>query len=280
MPNEDAGQVLAVPQPRYRIRKGSVAGGGHKRIGLNNQDSLLCQTVRIGDREYTIGFVSDGCTGKEKNRKSRTEVGATLLPIFAASEIRLMLAAHMRLQDIPGTLYQRCVSYIGNLARSTVVGTAQEIWSIIDDCFLCTLHGFIMDDKEIVFLSAGDGILIVNDNVTIINQQDKPEYLAFHLFDRRLLEAKGIKLPSNFNTSVYELGNVRRFAVSTDGLKRKKAGTQEPFVDPEDVNAIWAHEPAAPAGLQWWLNIQSNVSGRLSDDTTIIAANETVQSSS
>ena len=125
---------VAVP---FRTRAGTVPGTQHTRKRVNNQDSLVLRDVELDGSRYTIGIVSDGCTGKRK--RSRTEIGSGLLTLYAFSEIRTLLALNVPLKDIPASLYPRCVSFIGNIARTTIAGTPEEMCSFIENTFLCTL---------------------------------------------------------------------------------------------------------------------------------------------
>ena len=130
---------------------------------------------------------------------------------------------------------------------------------------MATILGFVMDDQKLIVFGAGDGMVIVNDEINAIDQNNRPIYIAYHLLDREMLE-KGVadSLPDCFNWSIYSTQETQRFAICTDGIEDmwKK--------DPKSINGIWDHEPNAPKGLQWWLKIGSN-GNHFGDDCTIIA---------
>ena len=255
----------------FQVRSGSVAGQAHKRLGINNQDACLWRCMEIDSRPYAVGVVCDGCTGDRRKRSSRTEIGAVLLSQFACSEIRLMLTANMRPEDIPQALYMRCAAYVGAVARATVLGAAEEIWNFIQSHFLCTLLGFVADSEQLVIFSAGDGVIIVNDDAWIIDQHDQPLYLAYHQVDRNILGGAALSLPQTFQIRRLELAAVRRFALCSDGIVKRDPESRAAFVDAADIEALWSYEPQAAAGLQWWLNRSSNQLGLFPDDCSVIA---------
>ena len=251
----------------YIVRAGLVPGSAHKRKNFNNQDAYVLHEVQIGGTAYLFGAVFDGCTG---GKGSRTEVGAVLLSRFFRSEIPLILSAHTPIQEVPATLYQRSVGYFGAIVRSTVTGDAEEMWTFVQNHLLCTVVGFITDGATLVVFSAGDGVIVHNENVIVIEQDDKPTYLGLHLIDRRMIP-EGVVIPNSFDVITVPMNEVDRFAVATDGLSREQKA------DPSfNIDGIWLNERASKAGLQWWLNIGSNIDHRFSDDCAIIAFERTI----
>jgi hypothetical protein len=246
----------------FHARAGSVAGFTHKRKGQNNQDSFVLEPYNIGGVPYLFGAVFDGCTaGKEG---SRNEVGANLLSEFFRFEVALLLSANTPIVDVPSVLYQRMLGYMGSIVRSTVTGTPGAMWDFVRRHMLSTVLGFIVDSTTLVVFRAGDGVVIKDDSVTLIDENDKPHYPAYHLIDRRMLE-KPDALPSTFDVMVTPLRDIARFAVTTDGLAKEV--TKDPSFA---IDGIWTYEKSAKAGLQWWLNKSAN-EHRFSDDCTIVA---------
>lgn len=244
------------------VRTGSVPGHAHKRKGINNQDALMIGETLVGDVPYLFGTVFDGCSG---TKGSRTEVGASLLAAFYRYEIPLILAAHTPLLDAPSILYQRSIGYLGSVARSTVTGTPDAMWTFVRDYLLCTAIGFITDGETLVVYSAGDGIFIVDGERHTIDQSNRPLYLAYNLLDRKMLPSD-VELPTSFEVSTFPLAPLSRFCISSDGLT-EEARVSDTFTP----DGIWDYEPDARAGLQWWLNKGANEEHRFSDDCTIVA---------
>jgi hypothetical protein len=212
--------------------------------------------------------VADGCSlgGKKsvRNQHVRTEVGAVLLTAFIRSEIPLLLASHTPINLIPQSLYHRCVSYLANIARTTTVGGPEVLWDFIERNLLATVVGFVMNDEMLVTFSAGDGMIIVNDEFNLIDQDNMPKYLAYHLVDRSILGEAANQLPDCFDWMFYPTKDINRFAVCTDGVADAWKG------DPNIINGIWDYQPQALAGLQWWIN-KGSKDHLFRDDCTIIA---------
>lgn len=252
------------------LRKGTIPGYSHTKKKRNNQDACVVNKTKIADQEYYYGVVADGCTGAPG---SNTEVGSILITQFIASETLLILTSGVELVDVPRILFPRCIGYLRSIAGSTVMGSPEIMWEFIRRNLLCTIFGFLANDSQLIIFNAGDGMTIVNDDINIIDQNDVPNYLAYHLVDRTIMGKSIDRLQSNFDVVAYDLVSVRRFAVCTDGLTREFK-KQDLRID--DLNGIWEYEPNARAGLQWWLNIQSADNGCFEDDCTIIAASRLV----
>lgn len=256
------------PPVKFFKRSGTVPGMEHIKKKINNQDSFIVREIEVEGKLFTVGIVSDGCSGRRKH--SRTEVGSELLTLYAFSEIRMLLALKVPLTEIPTALYSRCVSYVGNIARSTVAGTAEEMCSFIENHFLCTLLGFVTDGRKLVSFQSGDGFQVVNDQTYIVDQNDRPLYLGYHQIDRRLLGAAADILPSNFEVREFDCDYLARFAIGTDGILSRDDTSEGLALLAADREQLFEHAPDAPAGLQWWLNKQQNRDKRFSDDTTVI----------
>ena len=248
----------------YSVRIGSVTGSAHREKGINNQDAAMHLQMTTSGASYQCGAVFDGCTYRKDGKRSHNEVGAILLASFFRSEIPLILAAHTPIGDVPAVLYQRALGYLGSIARATAVGTPDSFWDFVRTHLFCTVLGFVTDGNELIAFSAGDGLIIANDGIVLIDQDDRPHYLAYHLIDRRMLS--DFVPPDTFDVSRFNMDDLDRFAIATDGLggEMKK--------DPSfDSSGIWGYEPKAKAGLQWWLNKASNDEHRFSDDCTVVA---------
>lgn len=254
----------------WMVRSGSVPGHTHRRLGINRQDAFCVDRFEIGSVHYISGFVADGMTGKDK-RRSRTEVGAALLTMYAASEVRLLASANVPLHEIPQALYPRCVGYVGNITRMSVAGPPTALWDFIEKHFLTTLFGFVSDGLRLVVFHSGDGVIVLNDEVQIIEQGNTPLYLAYHQVDRQILGSVANGLPSSFDYKVYDLSSIQRFALCTDGIVQLEPDSKRPYVSLTEVSNFWDYEPEAPAGLQWWLNVQSSEQRRFDDDCTVVA---------
>ena len=258
-----------------RTRKATHQGSKHLQLGFNNQDGVLLEPFNIPafGKQYTIGIVCDGCTGLPGF--SKTEVGASILPVFAFGRCQEFLCAGLPLADIPMVLFQSCTEFLRDLAQKVMprnvfwgypdalkpalakLNTGRADWDSTTrfrvDYLSATLIGFVTDETLLVTFTAGDGILLVNDDLRIIDQDDKPEY-----------PASSINSPGKgFDVHVLNLSDVRRVAVCSDGLK-------ELMADPKFVDQMFSFNPGL-FGLQVLLNNTYHERDHLMEDdcTTI-----------
>jgi hypothetical protein len=258
-----------VSEEQFVMRAATHQGSKHRQLHVNNQDAKLAERFAIPawNKRFMFGVVSDGCTGFPAF--SRTEVGANLLSVFSYSRVQELACAGIPIAEIPRVLFQSVTEFIRHLANLVMPSTVHWPYPVrlkdrdgVDsatrfrlDYLAATLLGFIADGELIVTFSAGDGIILVNDDLTVIDQDDRPEYPA------RSIHAPG----SGFQVRTYRMADVRRLAVMTDGPK--DLVQERTFVDD-----IFAHKRGNAMGLQILLNIMfDNHPEKLLDDCTIVA---------
>lgn len=209
----------------FRIRRGSVIGREHIRLGRNNQDGVQSGEIEIGGKKYLFGTICDGCSAGTHN-----EVGANLLATYICSEIPMILLMGAPIQDVPQALFMRCVGYLRGIASQTVVGDPLRMIDFVKNYLLCTVIGFVINDDHCIVFSAGDGIVVLNNEITTIDQQNKPMYLAYQLVDRAYLDFQGGELPQSFDVTKVETVNIQRLAVCSDGIV------------PQAIDSLWGHK--------------------------------------
>lgn len=256
-------------------RKATHQGSKHLQLGFNNQDGVLLESFAIPAfrKQYTVGIVCDGCTGLPGF--SKTEVGASILPIFAYGRCQEFLCAGLGLADIPMVLFQSCTEFLRDLAQKVMprniywgypeglkpalakLNTGRADWDSTTrfriDYLSATLLGFITDETQLVTFTAGDGIVLVDNDIRVIDQDDKPEY-----------PASSINSPGKgFDVRVLNLSEVRRVAICSDGL-------QELMQDNQFVDQMFSFNPGL-FGLQILLNNTYNERDyQMEDDCTAI----------
>jgi len=263
------------------VRKGTKHGSKHIQLGFNNQDGVVLESfaIPVFGKQYHIGIVSDGCTGTPGF--SKTEVGASLLPVYAFGRCQELICASVALPDIPRALFQMCTEFLRDLANKVMPsnilwGYPAEIkqyltggrdrWGSTErfrtDYLSATLLGFITDGVQLVTFSAGDGIIMVDSDTEVIDQDDKPDYPAYSINN----PGKG------FATKVYDVQKIRRLLISTDGLKQL-------LQDPAFAPKVFAHLPGHILGLQILLNVTFQTQSHLMlDDCTVVALENTTSS--
>lgn len=134
-----------------------------------------------------------------------------------------------------------------------------------NDYLAATMLGFLTDKDKIVLYKKGDGITLVDDTLTIIDQNDEPDYMA-----------GSINSPgTGFEMEIYNISDISRLAICCDGLRHLMCplGDDElkSFVvpgqphlirlvygqdleEPEFVQQMFNHMPGHMLGLQFLLN--------------------------
>ena len=121
------------------------------------------------------------------------------------------------------------------------------------DYLTATVIGFVDDGEMLVTFQAGDGVIIVNDDVMVVDQNDRPEYPATSPY-------------GSFAVETYDAQRVRRLVLASDGIEEllKQYATELP-------GRLFDHMPTEPAGLQYLLNIlRKQNPEKVSDDLTVI----------
>jgi hypothetical protein len=257
---------------KFRVRKGSVHGAKHKNLHVNNQDAMLVENFSISTfkKEYRVGLVSDGCTGNPIF--SHNEVGANLLTVFAYRRIQDFICAGANIAEVPKVLFLSITEFIGSLVNQIMPSSVywpypvklkdREGWSSAtrfrNDYLAATLLGFITDGVDCVIFSAGDGIIMINDELEIIDQNDQPDYPAVSVN----------QVGKGFAVKQRPLAEINRLIISTDGLDDGTA----PLIKEKDFREkMFNHLPGNPFGLQCLLNIYSEqFPEKMKDDCTAV----------
>ncbi len=257
------------PDIAFTVRGGSRQGVRHVRLNQNNQDALVFQTISVPQfgKTYSIGLVSDGCSGHPGF--SHSEVGAHLMSLYAYRRIQELICSRVAIESIPLVLYPSLTEFL--LDIMTKVMPSHIVWNyplkLKDreswngqtrfryDYLSATLLGFVSDGETIVVFSAGDGVILVNDNLTIIDQNDHPDYPSISVN----------KPISGFSVSVYKTADISRLAIATDGLG-------ELLRNQEFRSELFEFQRGKTLGLQTLLSVTSNKQPELmGDDCTVVA---------
>lgn len=197
----------------FQFAGGSVSGRNHRITAKNNQDAycLMC------DGEWAVAVVCDGCGSGE-----HSEVGAQTGARLVAQS--LFQAMHREPPqgdeevaydaDVEVWLEQARQSTLANLlALST--GMGDVLWAI-SHYFLFTIVGALLTPTRAVFFSLGDGVLAVNEEVTVLGPfpGNAPPYLGYGLVNSALP-------PEMLRFQIHRvlpLRELRTFLLGTDGV--------------------------------------------------------------
>jgi hypothetical protein len=211
------------PEQICFLRGGSKHGVKHMRLNFNNQDAFTFQTFEIPafSKSYNVGLVSDGCSGQPSF--SHNEVGAHLVVLYAYRRIQELVCAGLPIAQIPQVLYPSITEFLLDVMtkvmppnivwRYPVKLKGREDWGgqtrFKTDYLAATLIGFVSDGETLITFSAGDGIILVDDELVIVDQNDTPDYPAVSVN----------RTGSGFASKSYRFGDLKRVAIATDGLK-------------------------------------------------------------
>lgn len=221
---------------KIQAKAGQIIGRDHLLRQANCQDSYAL----FQSEKTTIGVVCDGC-----GSGSRSEVGATLTARFAVNMIARFLSDGVGLSCLPHMLKPEIIGYL-----DSVVKLSQPInpHQFIEDHLLFTLIGVVAQANESIIFAAGDGAIVIDEQIITLEQNNTPDYIAYHLIEN-------LTPPQNFE--VFMTKNWHRLAIMTDGFET------------ELLPQVW--KQTHPRGLQRQMNVWSNQEKRFRDDATILA---------
>lgn len=197
----------------FLTKTGLITGRQHLIYGINCQDSLATKTFQHQKDTYYIGVVTDGC-----GEGARSEVGAHLASSFLLRQMESMIRHQTLAQDIPGRLFADSLEYL-----ETVISgfTGQddapaERVAFIKDHLLFTVLGFYVTPSTTIIYALGDGVVLLNDLVDIRDEQNHPNYIAYHLVGQDFLSPDRSPLPNKFDLYQIPTSQLFRLAVGTD----------------------------------------------------------------
>lgn len=242
----------------FNLKAGSVPGKDHLFRQANCQDKYRWASFEFEGKLYQAGIVCDGCGSAEQS-----EVGAALLAEFGVAELERLIEQGFSLEELPEELYRSCLKFLKELSCLVVGEKASpgRATEFIGRYLLATVLGFVMSEEQTLIFAAGDGLIIVNDQLENRDEANRPNYLAYGLLEPAQL-ASPTPLRQRFDSRLLPTATVERLAVWTDGF------------DPALSGEIW--NLGGPRGLQRKLNIWSKRK-LLADDTTGITLERTGQ---
>ena len=146
---------------KLKIGSGTIQGASHRKLDYNNQDAVLI----VEYENLTIGIVADGC-----GSGSNSEVGAQL----AVKKLAKIINEKIKLNsDWKVDLKEEMQSYSKKIAELH----DDDISQFVRNFLLYTLIGFVKNGDKITLFSYGDGVIVIDDEIQIIDQNNKPKYL-------------------------------------------------------------------------------------------------------
>lgn len=139
--------------------------------------------------------------------------------------------------------------------------------SLTEFNFLSTCILFMYDkkSKQLCVRVFGDGCYFVNDVEYYIEQNNKPDYMGYHVFDSY---HKFLEFVDKYPVKVYE--NVDNFKICSDGVKSITRSQFEQSEAPDPMALLYA-PPTSANYLQRMWNILKRNKYTITDDLTIIS---------
>lgn len=232
----------------FNLKAGSIPGKDHLFRQANCQDRYRWTSFEVEGKFYQAGIVCDGCGSADGS-----EVGAALLAEFGVAELERLTGRGVPLAEMPGELYRASLHFLKQLA-CLVLGekpSSERTVEFIGRYLLATVLGFVVGEEETLLFAAGDGLIIVNDELEQRDEDNRPSYLAYGLLAPEQLTAPTLR--QGFDFRLLPTASIERLAVWTDGFDTALRGE------------IW--NLGGPRGLQRKLNVWGK-GKRFADDTT------------
>jgi hypothetical protein len=186
-----------------KIGYGSIQGFTHRKLEYNNQDAVLV----LESDECTVGLITDGC-GSGTN----SEVGAQLALKYLLGRITSQIQSDWR-----SNLKEDMQEYTLKLAALH----GKDSGTFIKDFLLYTIIGFVETNDTLTLFSYGDGVIIIDDDVEVINQNNRPRYL-----NNELIDGEG----GQFEYKELALDN-RTIIIGSDGMEDFIEGIEKGLIE-------------------------------------------------
>lgn len=220
----------ALPSP---FRTASIVGRAHLARHQGGQDAVATRSgVGPEGRSFSVAAVADGC-----GSAPLSQVGAALLVAVATREAATLLAAGVPTAGLVGPVLAA--------ARRALLGVAalaaDDLRTFVETHLLATLLVSADDGQTTTCFARGDGLFVIDDEISVIEEDGAPRYLAYDLFSAAT------------PPFVLTRPSATRVLAATDGLL------------PEHATAAFGHRGR---GLQRWLNVLAD-RAPLADDAAI-----------
>jgi hypothetical protein len=240
----------------------TIIGRQHRLMNHNCQDFALTGSPKAG---YYYGLVLDGCGGKyretaESNSGSRfqsyasqNEVGAKVIGQFIGQWLERHLSQQESLNCLPDKLQLATERFLQSFVSDLGYTEPIETQRFVGTNLLATVLGFALTPTEGCFFWVGDGYLSQNGEVTVLDCDNQPPYLAYNVLAAHChFSGKGTEMQSRGFLMNEEL---LWLAVATDGWQGERLSQLE--------------RPQSSLQLQRWVNVEARQRGRFEDDGAI-----------
>jgi serine/threonine protein phosphatase PrpC len=170
------------------------------------EDFLYSEQV---NKDWIIAGVMDGCSSGKDSHFAATLFGKILkkiikqLPYLELKNQALNLA-NISIENLSQEILRQLFSTIQKEKNNLFL----EVEELVATCIISVYH---VPTQSALITTSGDGVLAVNNELIMIEQNDKPDYLAYHL-------NQSFEEWSSQNTETHFFQDVTNLAISTDGV--------------------------------------------------------------
>lgn len=186
------------------------------------EDFLYWEQVH---KDWIIAGVMDGCSSGKDSHFAATLFGKILKKIIKELPYLELKNPSLSLKDISiQNLSQEILKQLFSTIQKEKNNLFLEVEELVATCIIAVYH---IPNQDALVTSSGDGVLAVNNQIILIEQNDKPDYLAYHLnlsFDEWF----------NQHAETHFFQEVSNLAISTDGVLSFAKNSTESV---EDVDA-------------------------------------------
>ena len=154
-----------------------------------------------------------------------------------------------------------CCNYLESLLTLLPTTDPATQTRFIATHLLCTLIGFVVKEETAVFFWSGDGYLVHDGELTQLESNNHPDYLAYQLGRAAKKQGSDGEASSNpliSQSSTFQTRTIYKphcLAIATDGWTADLLSQLNP--------------PQSSLALQRWLNLQAKERGNFEDDGAI-----------
>lgn len=259
----------------FEVAGGSVLGYEHRRIGKNNQDAY-----HIWHSDHLIiAVVCDGC-GSSPQSEVGAQIGVKLVTEVILQQYQTQAdPTTLNWSQIHQNLLDRLALIISTMGNHPI--------EMIQNYWLFTIVGAVIQPDSVTLFSAGDGVIIVNDQLIPLGPfpNNAPPYLAYSLCSTDLDQLFGFTLHQ-----VIPRSQLRSLLLGTDGVqdlisaadrplpgKSETVGTisqfwndDQYFLNPDQIRRRLALINRDICTPDWQKQSLNRERGLLPDDTTLI----------
>lgn len=200
-------------QGLFEVASGSVIGRHHQLTGKNNQDAYCSLSLDTA----IIAVVCDGC-GSSPNSEVGAKVGAQLMVKVIQEnwekQVSCFSLSRTEASQNNSNFWQNVQQDLENQLQSVIhaVTTSSSLSQVIQDYFLFTIVGVLIEPFTTSIFTVGDGCFAINNEMKQIQSpENAPAYLAYNFLET--LPNTVLQVQASLPTS-----ELKSLLIGTDGV--------------------------------------------------------------